>query len=270
MIAVDTPAVPIGERVQITLVHPVSGEEVEVPGLVVRYARSETGAAGIAVRFDPPPDREQEIERFVAKLHSAEHARRLAGITGAIDAVGLPNLLQMLSSSAECGILIATRGLDEARIVFEGGMFVHASLGRASGLKALSRVLAWEEGSFEFYPRRDDDAPTSPIAPMYGAVLEAMQQLDELRRLELGSVPLTARTRVDAEALAACGEELEKTERAVIDLASAGKKVKEILDALPEFDAAIATALLALVERGLLELETPQRSSDTPPSTTSD
>lgn len=254
MIAVDTPFVPVGKRVAVTLVHPVSGEELEVPGLVVRHVRG-SGGAGIAVHFDPVPERQKDVARFVEQIQSAEHARRLAGVTGAIEALGLPNLLQMLSSSADSGVLIATRELEEGRVVFEGGMLMLASLGRAGGLKALSRLLAWETGSFEFHPRRDEETPTSPIAPMYGAVLEAIQQMDELGRLDLTALPPAARPRVDETQFPACIEELEKTERAVIDLARAGKSIRDILDALPEFDAAIYAALLSLLDRGLLCLE---------------
>jgi hypothetical protein len=56
---------------------------------------------------------------------------------------------------------------------------------------------------------------------------------------------------VDRGALAAAGA-LAKTEEAVLDLAAAGFTVRRILDVIPEDDAQVSAALLALVERGVL------------------
>ena len=72
--------------------------------------------------------------------------------------------------------------------------------------------------------------------------------MDELGQLDLSSVPPDARLGVGHEP----HEELDKLETAVLDWATLGTSVREVLDALPQFDSEIYTALLALIDRGIV------------------
>jgi hypothetical protein len=118
-------------------------------------------------------------------------------------------------------------------------------------LKALSRMLLWREGSFEFHAHVDALDAEDPPLPLEAALLEATRRSDEAARQKIASFEPTLRFRVDRAALAAAGA-LAKTEEAVLDLATAGFTVRRILDVIPEDDALVSAALLALVERGVL------------------
>jgi hypothetical protein len=83
------------------------------------------------------------------------------------------------------------------------------------------------------------------------ALLEATRRIDEAARQQTARFEPTLRFRVDRAALAAAGA-LAKTEEAVLDLAAAGFTARRILDVIPEDDAQVSAALLALVERGVL------------------
>ena len=80
----------------------------------------------------------------------------------------------------------------------------------------------------------------------------ATRRIDEAARRKTPGFEPALRFRVDREALAATGA-LGKTEEAVLDLAAAGFTVRRILDVIPEDDAQVSAALLALCERGILE-----------------
>ena len=61
-------------------------------------------------------------------------------------------------------------------------------------------------------------------------------------------------SRSRATELAALGQPIGKTEQAVLELAAAGFTVRRILDVIPENDAAIRSAISALLDRGIIRL----------------
>src|SRR5262249_30558492 len=149
------------------------------------------------------------------------------------------------------GTLSARSGAEEGVLAFEGGNLRYARLGAARGLKALVRMLQWSTGTFEFHAHVDAlDREDEPLG-LEAALLEATRRLDEAVRAGSTRLDPTLRFGVDRAALAAAGA-LAKVEQAVLDLATAGFTVRRILDVVPEDDAQVSDALLALIERGVL------------------
>jgi Tfp pilus assembly protein PilZ len=253
LLSVPTP-IPVGRAVSLTLMHPTKGDELRVRGRVVRHAYDEERGPGLAIQFEPEPGEHEDAARFINSVQAAEHARGLACIAGPIDVLGLPNLVQMLSSGADRGTLLVAYGDLEGVIAFDSGSLHHARFGGVSGRKALSRMLALQSGSFEFRASVDSSLPALEPQPMYGAVLEALSKVDELNRLETQSLPPDVSVRADAGRLALAGE-LDKIEQAVVDVALNGATVQAILDVLPQVDADIYRAILSLHERGCLIVE---------------
>jgi hypothetical protein len=107
-------------------------------------------------------------------------------------------------------------------------------------------------GRFEFVPVVDPGDRSEEAAPMYGAVLEAVQYVDELGRLDLETLPPIARI---VRAPGPMPDDLGKLESDVLALAEEEVSVAHIVDASPSFDAQVYQCLLALLERGLLELK---------------
>lgn len=249
LLALDGNAVPVGGRVRLQLASPTGGAPLEVEGTVTRHLEAEGTVTALAVRFDAEGDEEERLGAFV---EAAQQRERLAGgIAGAIEEIGLVNLLQMLGKSSPRGTLTLTRGAEEGVVAFEDGRLRYARLGPLRGTKALARFLSWKRGRFQFYasvdPLSDEGAPE----PLDGALLEATRQLDEASRGEDGSPPPATRFRVDREALARAGLET-KIEEAVCDLAAAGFTLRRMLDVIPEPDAEVLGALAALEARGVL------------------
>jgi Tfp pilus assembly protein PilZ len=243
----DPPAV--GTRVRLELSHPMSGETFEIEATVTRQAPEE-GHNALAVRFDPMAD-DDPAALFVERVRAADHARRIAAILGPIQTLGLPNLVQMFSSCTDTGTLRVTNGVEDGEVAFESGTFAFARAGKASGLKALARMLGWEEGWFEFHSNleRPADLPSAEPIPMYGAVMEALQQVDEVGRLDTAVLPRATPLHLGE----ASPDDLDKLESAIVERVRAGgASVGCVLDALPDFDAAIYAALLALVEREIV------------------
>jgi Tfp pilus assembly protein PilZ len=241
---------PVGDCVQLALVHPITGQALEVEGTVVRHLEDEGGVLALAVAFSTREAARPEVQRFVDDLQSASHARGLAGIRGDIAEVGLASLVQSFAAASREGTLSLSQGSDAGCIAFSAGELVGARLGAVTGLKALARMLAWTRGEFEFHAQvQDADRDGEPF-PLEAALLDATRQLDERARLE----PLPLR-RSDRFALGDLrkADGLEKTEEAVLDLAGAGFTLRAMLDVIPDEDHLVLRAVLGLLERELLK-----------------
>jgi Tfp pilus assembly protein PilZ len=256
LVSVPGDSMPVGTRVQLTIDHPNNDESLSVDATVTRQVASKGGVVALAIEFDPPPERQDEVHSFMADLQSAEHSRRLGGMRGSLTEVGPQNLLQMLGKTAPSGTLTIQHGNDEAVIGFEGPMLCYAQLGPASGLKALTRVLGWEEGSFEFHARLEPmESEESPML-LDGALLEATRNLDELRTLDLSVLPLDAKVRFQSAPAGPGGADASKVEDAVLDLARGEFTVRRILDMIPEPDVEIFRALTFLADLGSIVIVT--------------
>jgi len=250
LVSVPGDSTPVGTRVQLTIVHPTNGESLDVAATVTRQVASKGGTIAVAIEFDPPPERQDEVHRFIADLQSAEHSRRLGGMRGSLAEIGAQNLLQMLGKTAPRGTLTITHENEEALIGFEGEMLRYARLGSISGLKALTRVLGWMEGSFEFHARLASTmADDSPVL-LDAALLEATRDLDELRTLDLRTLPPDATVRFQSAPAGPGGAETSKVEDAVLDLARAGLTIQRIVDAIPEPDVEIFRAISLFADLG--------------------
>jgi hypothetical protein len=256
LVSVPDCTLPVGERVKVTLSHPTSGQALDVDGTVVREVEgAEQGRIdAVAIRFDPSASRRGDMERFIDGVSSADYASRLGGITGDVAELGVPQLVQMLGSTAPAGTLALRRGAEEALLGFERGMLRYVRIGTATGMKALVRIVGWREGSFEFHARLDPAQTPDPPLPLEGAVLDATLMHDELGRPGRRLVPPDAVPRLAPAAAQDAGADLGKLERAVLDLVQAGFPVRRMLEVIPEPDPLIFGALDALVEAGLVRL----------------
>jgi Tfp pilus assembly protein PilZ len=255
LVAVRGDAVPIGQRVRLTLEHPTTGEERDLEGEVVRQVESGGRVSALAIRFDAPPEGEREaVEQFLSGIQSAESTRRLGGISGPIEELGPQSLVQMFATTAPRGTLYLRSGEEEGLVGFESGLMRFARLGSATGLKALVRMLSWQDGTFEFHARLDEVDTPEPPFPLEAAVLEAVRQIDEGARVDGARFPLHARLAVPQGADVGSYGPLSKVEEAVLDLARAGFSVQRALDVIPEPDPEIFRALQSLGDCGLVSL----------------
>ncbi len=247
----DGPPVPVGDPIRLTLVYPTGGSDFSLGGNVSAHVEREGRVTGLVIDFDATST--NVATEQLDTLRAGVRSRELEAIRGPVATLGLANLLQMFASSSERGTFAVVREGEEGRVAFENGSLRHVAIGPVHGMKALSRLLSWDDGDFYFLPELDpEDAQCDP-APIYGAVLEAVTELDELGRLDLSRLPPAAR--VSSVPGAAPGPELDKTGAAVLESASAGITVSALLDAIPDSDAAVSQTLLALLEQGLVVIE---------------
>jgi hypothetical protein len=253
LLTVDADELPLGREVQVSMVHPTTGEQLTLPAKVVRHLEKDGVVGAVAVEIASQALNDQ-VERFVAEVQEVDAKQRSSGIRGPLDELGGASLLQMFSALSKRGTLTVSQGVEEGVVVFEDGVLRIAQVGAVAGVKALARILSWRDGFFEFRTHVDPIDTSEASMPMEGAILEAVRMLDEDRRSSGAVLDPTSRLEVQRAKLAETGPPLGKTEQAVLELATAGFTVRRILDVIPENDAMIRSAILALVERGLVRL----------------
>ena len=148
---------------------------------------------------------------------------------GPISEVGIENLLQMFGTCAPEGTLTLMRGDEDG-------------------------LLSWRDGTFEFHARADADAFQGDPFPLSAAVLDALCLLDESQRSGVPPIPLGSSLQIDLDKVNAARGELSQAEEAVVDLASVGMSVSQVIDVIPRPDEEIRQQIAGLLARGLIHL----------------
>ncbi len=179
-------------------------------------------------------------------------------MSGSIDEIPLPDLLQLLSTSRKSGVLSVHSGTSLGRIFMRKGQIYFASVdpegvtGDESYViaprKAMFRILTWVSGTFELEPPDEKEVLEELQESTEGLLMEGMRQLDEFRRIEPG-LPDAAAQLAIAQPLTPLLHDLTPGELDVLQLVHNQKSVQAVLDASPKTDLDTATVLLALVKR---------------------
>jgi Tfp pilus assembly protein PilZ len=243
---------PAGTQLRVVLFHPTTDRTHEIPARVVRHAKVGE-QIGIGVAFEPAASDEEATRMFLEEVRAIEidPRRRTETITGSIDVLGLPTLVQMFAASVPEGTITLVRGQERGRIVFSNGTLRYARTGDVTGRKALSRLLGWRAGIFHFAPVADADEEGGEMPMMHRALFECIQKLDELSRIDTSGFPRQQRVvRTEEDAT-----KLEPIEKEILDFLNEGTTVSEIIDKLPHFDVDLYTGMERLLEKNLIDID---------------
>jgi DNA-binding response OmpR family regulator len=121
------------------------------------------------------------IQLLMKRYSDLSRDRQEAGMSGEIEIIGAPGILQVCHLSRLTGTLEAQRDGEEARVGFRDGEIIGAGCGGRRDVEAVYAFLAWEAGRFQFTP-----GPVAGGAPLGGGftqlVLDGCRRLDESRR----------------------------------------------------------------------------------------
>src|SRR4051812_16011676 len=116
-------------------------------------------------------------------------------MSGSIEEIPLPDLLQLLSTSRKSGVLVLRSDAGVGKMYLRKGQIYFASIDDSFNMgprKAIIRMLGWTQGFFELEPP-DDRAVLEEMQDSTEALLmEGMRQLDEHRMLSEKLPPMTA------------------------------------------------------------------------------
>jgi len=135
-------------------------------------------------------------------------------------------------------------------MAFKAGKIIHAQLGAARGLKAIYRMLAWTEASFEVMALREVQEDEGIPGRIENILLESARQKDEIDRLEKKTLLLGKTLYANPDA-----SPQTPIQQDVIPVAKNGIDMKSLLDRVPYPDLDVYQAVLSLIEKGHLKTE---------------
>ncbi len=219
------------------------GDRVLIGGAILKLVRAEASAGA------------QTDAEIREGLEAAARVPRPPGVTGRLEEIPLPDLLQLLGSARKSGVLVLRRDGEEAAIHVREGRATACTISGREGLaprKAFFRTLRWERGEFELAPPADPPAGATLDEPLEALLLDGMRQADELRALG-DSLRAAAEARVEVvKPLPRALRSLEPDELDVLQAAMTRSSVQAILDGVDVPDARTLRVIDALVEKGLL------------------
>lgn len=116
-------------------------------------------------------------------------------MSGSIAEIPLPDLMQLFSASKKSGVLVVRTDTEVGKIFFDGGQVIFATVNdnlEIKPLKSLYRILTWVDGTFDMEPPEEREFSERLSMSTEGILMEAMRQLDEVRRLGEDMPPMHA------------------------------------------------------------------------------
>lgn len=175
-------------------------------------------------------------------------------MTGRLEEIPLPDLLQLFGTSRKNGVLVLRTPDLVGRIVLRNGVIHHArieSQPELFPLKAIFRMLAWREGTFELEPPDPRTFEPALDATAQEVLMEGFRQHDELAAMRPRLPPPTARLAL-ATPLAAPLHELDPAHLELLQTALNLPSTAALFDASRHLDLDTARMLEALLRRGYL------------------
>ena len=195
----------------------------------------------------PPPRRSD----------SASRSQAPKTMSGAIDEIPIPDLLQLLGSSKKNGILNVRTETAVGKITLRKGNIVFATINDVDDvppLKSVYRILTWEHGTFEFEASEEPARPGEVDASVQEILMDGLRQIDEFNNIRHLLPAMEARL-VVAHPLKARLRDLGPDDVDLLQLAYNEGLVDNIFNRSASTDLDTANLLLKLINAGYLHAE---------------
>ena len=239
-----------GEKISTATV--VKGDRILIGTSIMKVvdAADETSPA-----LDDSPNAESSTvtdgPRYKGMGHNTTVHSGARSMSGTIAEVPLPDLIQLFSTSKKTGTLLLNRESVIAKIHMDKGRIIYASLSDALDLpplKAMFRILSWEDGTFDLLGPEPHNFPDHINLPTEHILMEGLRQLDELRHKQDKLPSMDTRIAVISP-LEKRLADLDEDELDVFQLALVRPTVQEILDRNILGDSDVANILLVLIRK---------------------
>jgi hypothetical protein len=128
------------------------------------------------------PDPRVQLESVAAARRTSQ-ARTMSG---SIEEVPLPDLLQLFGTSKKSGVLVIRTDDDVGRIFMRKGLIYFAlinDLDDVPALKSIYRMLTWEKGLFDLDPPDEREFVGEINVSVQEVLMEGLRQIDEFNQV---------------------------------------------------------------------------------------
>ena len=175
-------------------------------------------------------------------------------MSGSIEEIPLPDLLQLLSTSRKSGVLVVRSDLGVGKIYLRKGQLYFASIDDSFNTgprKAMYRMLGWVQGFFDLEPPDERAVLEELQDSTEGLLMEGMRQLDEYN-LHAQKLPPPNATLAVPHPLESKLRDLGPEELDVFQVALGAETVRALFDECSHTDLTIAEKLKSLIDKGYL------------------
>jgi len=133
--------------------------------------------------------RPDSTEGAKEKLQNVAAARptQARTMSGSIEEVPLPDLLQLFATSKKNGVLvIRTETDDVGKIYLRKGIIYYATINDLDDvppMKSIFRMLTWQKGLFDLEPPDEREFPNEMNLSVQEVLMEGLRQLDEFNEI---------------------------------------------------------------------------------------
>jgi Domain of unknown function (DUF4388)/FHA domain len=198
-----------------------------------------------------------DAKRELENVAQARRTSQQRTMSGSIEEVPLPDLLQLFGTSKKSGVLVIRTEDEIGRIYLKKGMVAYAvinDLDDVQPTKSLYRMLTWQKGLFDLDPPEEREFPNEMNAGVQELLIEGMRQLDEFNRLRESLPDLGARVSVNAPLIPPL-RELKPDELDVLQLAHNYGVFETVLNKSLATDLETAEIVLKLIKTSYLRFE---------------
>src|ERR1700722_18866855 len=139
---------------------------------------------------------EAQVKQNLENVAAARRTSQARTMSGSIEEVPLPDLLQLFGTSKKSGVLFIRTDADVGRIFMRKGLVYFAvinDLDDVPAMKSLYRMLSWEKGLFDLDPPDERQFPAELDISVQEILMEGLRQLDEYNQLRPSLPDLNAR-----------------------------------------------------------------------------
>jgi pSer/pThr/pTyr-binding forkhead associated (FHA) protein len=194
---------------------------------------------------------EAEARRKLEAASAQRQQTQGRPMSGVIEEIPLPDLLQLLSTSRKSGVLSVNNGVSVGKIYLRKGQLYFAAINddfTVSPQKAIYRMLTWETGTFELEPSVEMQVMEEVQESTEALLMEGVRQLDEFRALQAKLPPLSSPLAVPTP-LAGKLRELSPTELDTFQLVLDHGQLQRVLDHYTGSDLDAAQNIINLMKR---------------------
>ncbi len=205
---------------------------------------------------DAPRDG-MDAKRELENVAQARRTSQQRTMSGSVEEVPLPDLLQLFGTSKKSGVLVIRTDDNVGRIYLKKGLIAHAiidDLDDVQPLKSLYRMLTWQKGLFDLEPPEEREFPNEMNASVQEILMEGMRQLDEFNRIREDLPALDARISVSAPLIPPL-RDLKPEELDVLQLAHNYGVFETVLNKSLATDLETAEILLKLIKATYLRVD---------------
>jgi len=180
---------------------------------------------------------------------------QVRGMSGSLDEIPLPDLLQLLGSSKKTGVLVLETDEHLGKLHLDKGTVIHAEIDdlKMNALKSAYRMLAWTRGSFELMP--SGTPVEQPIqASVQEILMEGLRQQDEFQEME-HKLPDKAGRLAIPKPMKPALRELMPVEVDVWQTIWNHRDLQHVLDVSPASDLDTARTIVKLMDLGYVTVE---------------